>query len=95
MVLYDLERNNAHVTLLRGKRMALRRECVLLCRRLTKPTRRGGNEEQGNAVNEINVFSSKELSLWHRALFLFSSRLIKKAIPPSPELPHSSGGSHV
>lgn len=62
---------------------------VVLCPRATKPTQRGRNEEQGNAVNEINVFSSKEPSLWRRALPLFSSRLIKKAIPPSLELPHS------
>lgn len=62
---------------------------VVLCHRATKPTQRGRNEEQGNAVNEINVFSSKEPSLWRRAPSLFSSRLIKKAIPPSLELPHS------
>ncbi len=62
---------------------------VVLCHRVTKPTQRGRNEEQGNAVKEINVFYSKEPSLWRRAPSLFSSRLIKKAIPPSPELPHS------
>lgn len=72
---------------------------VVLCHRATKPTQRGRNEEQGNAVNEINVFSLKEPSLWRRALPLFSSRLIKKAIL----LPLSSltlsltrcGGSHI
>ena len=63
--------------------------CVRFCHRVTKPTPRGRNEEQGNAVKEINVFYSKEPSLWRHAPSLFSSRLIKKAIPPSPELPHS------
>ena len=67
--------------------------CVVPCQRVTKLTQRARNEEQGNAVNEIIFFLQRNPArgavLFHFFIFFIFFRLIKKAIPPPPELSHS------